>query len=275
MKDESKHHSTMRERILKVFFLAFFFFILQPSSFILSQSFILTAHAQGSVREPLPEAAPLVKHMTVMPYLTGSLNIMSGLAFPGKATGPGFGGGLTFDMTEEGQSAGLMFDFAFQDMYAVSKNGSCINPGLGSVNPGDTSQTIDLYLETADAYHYFYYLLFEPFLKLQSAKDHRGYFMIGASIGMPVLMETYFVSEHYHMQAQWNNSPYGHRLRLDARVGVGVKLGKIKGHDFMLEARGGYPITPVITDYVNQCSATGDIGDWKIFTLQINLGIRL
>lgn len=232
---------------------------------------IQTSRAQ-SVREVQPEVASIVKHMTVMPYVTGSLNIMSGKAFPGKATGPGFGAGLTFDMTEDGQSAGLMFDFAFQDMYAVAKDGSCINPYLAGAAPGDT---LDLFLETADAYHYFSYLLFEPFLKLQSAKDKRGYFIIGASIGMPVVMESYFVSEHYRQQAQWNNSPYGHRLRIDGRVGIGLKLGKIAKHDFVLEARGGYPITPVITDYVNQCSATGDIGDWRILTLQVNLGVRL
>jgi hypothetical protein len=241
------------------------------SVIVIFEFFLPVCHAQ-SVRAPEPEVTPLVKHMTVMPYLTGSMNIMSGKAFPGKATGLGMGGGLLFDMTEEGQKSGFMFDFAFQDMYAVAKEGSCINPGLAGATGNDT---IDLFLETADAYHYFYYLLFEPYLKLQNDKNHRGYFMIGASIGMPVLMETYFVSEHFRQQAQWNNSPNGHRLRVDARVGIGVKLGKIANRDFVVEVRGGYPITPVITDYSNQCSATGETGDWRIVTLQVNFGLRL
>ncbi|MDP4198772.1 MAG: hypothetical protein Q8922_02260 [Bacteroidota bacterium] len=236
---------------------------------------ILSAQPEGSVRKPLPEVSTLVDTMIVMPYVTGSLNLMSGKAFPANATGPGFGLGMSFDLTKEGQPAGFLFDFAFQDMYAVGQNGSCVNPALATLISGVLPDTIqgDL-LESATAYHYFTYLLFEPFLKLQGKSDRRGYFLLGASIGMPLLMETYSKSDHYELQTLWNNSPFAHRLRVDLRLGVGVKLGKIGKHDLVLEARAGYPLTPVITNYINQCSG-GDVGDWRIITLQANVGLRL
>lgn len=237
---------------------------------LLLTSFGNSASAQ-SVANPTVAQTGLVKNLTVMPYLTGSLNIMSGKAFPATATGPGIGGGLTFDWTAPGQSAGLMFDFAFQDMYASAHDGSCINPSLtGGTSPGDT---IELLLESANAYHYFMYLLFEPFLKLQSAKDSRGYFIIGASIGMPVVMETYSQNDQHSVAALWNNDPYAHRLRVDLRIGLGTKIGHIGKHDLILEARGGYPVTNVLTDYANACSG-GDVGNWRIITFQANLGLR-
>jgi len=221
-------------------------------------------YAQSTTHARVASVPALFDTIVVMPYLTGSLNLMSGKAFPANATGPGIGGGLSFDLTKEGQTAGFVFDFAFQDMYAFAQNGNCVHPVSGQ----------DSLLESADAYHYFQYLLFEPFLKLQGKTDRRGYFLIGASIGMPVLMETYSVGSTTTEQALWNNSPYAHRLRVDIRAGLGVKLGKIGNHDLVLEARGGYPITPVITNYYNQCSG-GDVGDWRIITFQANIGMRL
>lgn len=230
---------------------------------------VASAQSNPSIIKPTPQVHTLVDTMMVMPYVTGSLNLMSGKAFPANATGPGFGAGMSFDLTKEGQPAGLLFDFAFQDMYAVGPNGSCVNPALSG-----STDTVNFLLQSANAYHYFMYLLFEPFLKLQGKTDRRGYFLIGASIGIPLLMETYSQGETFSEQTLWNNSPYAHRLRVDIRAGVGVKLGKIGTHDLVLEARGGYPLTPVITNYVNQCSG-GDVGNWNIITFQANLGVRL
>src|ERR1035437_3472514 len=178
--------------------------------FVLCAS-VASAQSNPSVAHTSPTVHTLVDTMMVMPYVTGSLNLMSGKAFPANATGPGFGAGMSFDLTKEGQGAGFLFDFAFQDMYAVGQNGSCIKPALATLVNGKAPDTLqgDL-IESANAYHYFMYLLFEPFLKLQGKTDRRGYFLIGASIGMPLLMETYSKSDHYELQTLWNNSPYAH-----------------------------------------------------------------
>jgi hypothetical protein len=204
----------------------------------------------------------LVDTMTVMPYLTGSLNLFSGKAFLDNATGAGFGAGLTFDMTKEGQKTGFMFDFAFQDMAGFAANGNYVRIPSDSI------------LVSADAYHYWYYLLFEPFLKLQTGGKQKGYFIIGASVGFAVLSETVSIGQGQTEYIVWDQTPYGNRFRLDLRAGVGVELAKIHGHELILEARAGYPLTNAITNYANIYGGNGP-GNWRIITLQANLGLRL
>ncbi len=204
----------------------------------------------------------LVDTMTVMPYLTGSMNLFSGKAFLENATGAGFGAGLSFDMTKEGQKAGFLFDFAFQDMSGFAANGNYVR------NPADSV------LEPADAYHYWYYLVFEPFLKLQTSGKQKGYFIIGASVGFAVLSETVSIGQKLTEYTAWDQTPYGNRFRFDLRAGVGVELAKIHGHELILEARAGYPLTNVITNYANIYGGNGP-GNWMIITIQGNLGLRL
>jgi hypothetical protein len=218
------------------------------------------AIAQPGVGVPQRKNSTLVDSMTVMPYLTGSLNLFSGPAFLANASGPGFGGGITFDLTKEGQKMGFMFDFAFQDMYGVAQNGNSLSSlatGVSGVSP------------SANAYQYWDYVLFEPFLKLQTSSKRTGYFMIGASFGMSVLSETVSIAPGYPTEYQnWAGTPYGNRFRLDLRAGVGVQLAKIGTHALMLEARAGYPIT-------EELSNGSGSGDWRIITIQGNLGLRL
>ena len=162
--------------------------------------------------------------------LTGSFNIFSGQAFLANASGLGIGGGITFDLTKQGQKMGFMFDFAFQDMYGEAQNGSylsSLSPGVSGVSP------------SANAYQYWDYVLFEPFLKFQTNSKRTGYFMIGASFGLSVLSETVNIAPGYSTEYQnWAGTPYGNRFRLDLRAGVGVELAKIGNHSLMLEAQG-------------------------------------
>jgi hypothetical protein len=224
------------------------------------------AFAQPGTGVP-PRRVPTVgDSLTVMPYLTGSLNLFSGKAFLANATGPGFGGGVTFDFTKEGQKAGFMCDIAFQDMYGAAQNGDCIGSlvtGSGGVSP------------SADAYQYWQYLLLEPFLKLQTSSKRTGYFMIGASFGMAVQSETVSIAPGYpYKYTSWDGTTFGNRFRLDIRAGVGVELAKIGTHALILEARAGYPLTNEISNYPNECTG-GELGNWKIITIQGNLGLRL
>ncbi len=233
--------------------------------FLLAAAFCRPATAQqsgGGILSPVPKVPTLVDTMTMMPYLTASLNLFSGKAFLANATGMGIGGGLLFDLTKDGQRTGFLFDFAFQDMYGVAQNGSCVNIS------GDTI------LESANAYHYWQYLLFEPFLKLQTPGKQKGYFMIGASFGFAVLSETVSIGQDLTQYARWDQSKYGSRFRLDLRAGVGEQLANIDGHALILEVRAGYPVTNEISNYANVCTG-GDIGNWKIVTLQANVGLKL
>lgn len=215
---------------------------------------------------PTRKVHPLFDTVTVMPYITGSLNLFSGGAFLANATGPGIGGGILFDLTNVGQKTGFMFDFAFQDMYGVGINGSYLSPLV----TGDTGVT-----PSANAYHYWQYLLFEPFVKFQTKGKRLGYFMVGASLGFAILEETVSIAPGYPYEYQnWDATPFGHRFRADLRVGVGVELAKIGSHSLILEARAGYPITKEITNY-NFIGGTGTSGDWRIITIQGNLGLRL
>jgi hypothetical protein len=218
------------------------------------------AFAQPGTGVEPHKTSTLVDTMTVMPYLTASMNLFSGQAFLANASGVGAGGGISFDLTKIGQKAGFMFDFAFQDMYGVAQNGGYISSlvtGTGGVSP------------SANAYQYWDYLLFEPFLKIQTNSKRMGYFMIGASFGMSVMSETVNIAPGYPAEYQnWASTPFGNRFRLDLRAGVGVELAKIGNHSLMLEARAGYPLTNELTD-------GNGTGDWRIITIQGNLGLRL
>ena len=100
----------------------------------------------------VPAQVPsLVKELHIMPYLTVSYNSFSGKAFPVGAHGVGYGAGLVFDLTTQEQRTGFYFDFAFQDMRGLAKNGSCVHAN-------------DTVLTPADANHYWQYILFEPFI---------------------------------------------------------------------------------------------------------------
>jgi hypothetical protein len=223
---------------------------------------VALAQKAGGILSPTVRVPTLVDTMTMMPYVTASLNLFSGKAFLANATGPGVGGGLMFDLTKDGQKTGFMFDFAFQDMYGAAQNGNCVNIS------GDTI------LEPANAYHYWQYLLFEPFLKLQTSAKQKGYFMIGASVGFAVLAETVSIGQDLTQFARWDQSRFGNRFRLDLRAGVGVQLGKIAKHALILELRGGYPVMNAISNYANACTG-GEIGNWRIITFQANLGLKL
>ncbi len=209
-----------------------------------------------------PDRVPtLADSVTVMPFITASMNLFSGKAFLANATGPGFGAGLTFDLTKQGQKTGFMFDFAFQDMYGFAANGNFVR------NPADSI------LVSADAYHYWYYLVFEPFLKLQTSGKQKGYFIIGASMGFAVLSETVSIGQGLTQFTYWDQTPFGNRFRFDLRAGLGVELGKIAGHELVLEARAGYPLTNEISNFSNIYGGNGP-GNWKIITIQGNLGLR-
>jgi hypothetical protein len=222
-----------------------------------------TAFAQKVGGVVSPTVPTLVNKVTIMPYVTASLNLLSGKAFSANATGVGFGGGLTFDLTEDGQKAGLLFDFAFQDMRGLARNGSCVQPAAN-----------DSLLEPADAYHYWEYVMFEPFLKIQANSKRNGYFLLGASFGFAILSETVSRGTHSTEYILWSGSPYSNLFRLDLRAGLGVELASIGTHKLVLEMRAGYPLTNVISDYNNRCG-DGEPGNWRIITFQANLGVRI
>jgi hypothetical protein len=259
------------QRVSGLTIAAFLSFLMVMPILAFSQGGVSTPSVPVTTAPPTPPPAPpppatpvLFNQMTIMPYITGSLNLFSGLAFPEPASGAGIGGGLSFDMTREGQKSGFMFDFAFQDMSGFAANGMCIQ---------SITDAKDTVFPAADAYHYWYYLLFEPYLKLQGGARN-GYFIIGASIGMAVLGETVAKGETITQFLDWDNSPYGNRFRFDLRAGLGVELAKIGKHVLVLEARAGYPLTNVISAFPNACTG-GVLGNWRIITMQANLGLRI
>lgn len=207
-----------------------------------------------------PQVPTLVKELHIMPYITASYNTFSGKAFPIAAHGVGFGAGLAFDLTSAEQRLGVYFDFAFQDMRGYAKNGSCVHANDTVLNP-------------ADAYHYWQYVLFEPFLKIQRG-DGRGYFLVGASFGFANRSQTDSKGETRTESSSWEGSESGNQFRLDVRAGLGVKLAEFSGHALIFEGRVGYPITAAISDYKNACGG-GELGSWRIVTLQGNLGLRI
>lgn len=213
----------------------------------------------------------VVKKLTVMPYVTISYNLQSGQAFPKSAQGVGYGFGIAFDFTEDKQPLGAYFDFAYQDMRASAKDGGCGQ--LTESNPIFASVPVT---------NYFSYALFEGFLKLQSEKTN-GYFLIGASVGLVTTSltarDSVIPSQQY---SDWNSAvdpntgkTIGNKFRVDIRAGIGVKLGYISGHQLVIEARIGYPVTNVIDNYSDFCNGSGASGPWRIVTLQVNAGLRL
>jgi hypothetical protein len=204
----------------------------------------------------------LVDSVHFMPYLTMSANFHSGEAFPKSATGIGYGFGLAFDLTKDGQKLGAYFDFAYQDMRASAIEGGCMN-----------QLVTDTLLSTVKASHYFQYVSLETFLKIQGEKSN-GYLLIGASFGFAVLEETFYQGLYRTSVADWKGTDFGNPFRLDLRLGLGIVLAKFGTHKLILEARAGYPVTAAISNYVNVCTGGGVAGNWRIITLQGNLGYR-
>ncbi|MEO6940132.1 MAG: hypothetical protein ABI444_08360 [Candidatus Kapaibacterium sp.] len=219
--------------------------------------------AQTKSDVPPAPVPTLVKNVYFMPYVTGSGNFHSGEAFPKSASGLGYGFGLAFDLTEDGQKTGFYFDFAFQDMRAAANDGSCM-----------TQRTTDSLLSSVRAEHYFRYAMVETFVKLQGAKSN-GYFLLGASFGYATTALTFSRGLYRDEPVDWKGVDNFNPFRLDIRAGLGVILANIGKHKLILEARVGYPITNAITGYRNICTGNGIDGNWKIITLQANLGLRL
>jgi len=208
------------------------------------------------------KVSTLVDSVYFMPYITGSANFHSGEAFPKGATGLGYGFGLAFDLTKDGQRLGAYFDFAFQDMRAAAEEGGCMN-----------QTSTDSLLSTVRAEHYYQYLQFETFLKLQGEHSN-GYLLAGLSFGYAVLAETFYRGLYRTTVVDWKGTDYFNPLRVDIRIGLGVVLAHLGTHKLILEARAGYPITNAISNYNNICTGTGIAGGWRIVTLQANLGYR-
>ena len=230
--------------------------------------------ADTTHKRVLREDIGVVKKVTVMPYATISYNLQSGEAFPKSAGGIGYGFGISFDLTQDKQPLGFYFDFAYQDMRAHAQDG-----GIGRIaGHGDTAFSLPVT-------HYFAYVLLEAFLKLQSEKSN-GYFLIGLSAGLATSSLTDReggVSDGgpYSEFSDWNSTYVGSRLvgnklRLDLRAGLGIKLGYISGHQLVLEARFGYPLTTAVSDWNDVSnSSVGSGGSWRVVTLQGNIGLRL
>jgi hypothetical protein len=232
---------------------------------VLLMLFTSVTSAQQGKGNVQPPAETLFDNVYMMPFVTVSYNIQSGKAFPLSAHGIGYGIGCAFDLTVDGQKAGWYFDFAWQDMRAFAKQGSCF------------SLLDDTVISTVDAEHYFQYVMVETFLKLQGAKAN-GYFLIGGSFGLATYSATRSIGstpagqpiENY---AFWEGTDFGKSFRFDIRGGLGVILAEISGHKLIFEGRFGYPLTLAIANYHNVC-ASGSKGDWRIVTLQGNLGLR-
>lgn len=214
-----------------------------------------------TARRRLPPVEGLVKNVFFMPYITGSMNLHSGRAFSKSATGIGYGFGVAFDLTEDGQKTGFYFDMAFQDMRAGVDNGTCMN------------DLYDTLLTNARAEHYYQYVLLETFLKLQGAKSN-GYFLLGTSLGYNVTATTLSDGVRRDQYSNWRNLKEHNLFRLDLRAGLGLILANLGTEKLILEARVGYPVTAAISDLRTFCDDTGQAGDWRIVSLQANLGVR-
>ncbi len=206
----------------------------------------------------------LVKSIAVMPYVTLSYNLQSGQAFSKGAQGVGYGFGLAFDLAPDKQPLGLYVDFAYQDMRASANDGACklIHPDVDTISV------------SVPVTHYFSYALMEVFLKLQSAKTN-GYFLIGGSMGISTTSLTVKEGPGVNEFTDWGSSSFYNQFRFDLRAGLGFKLAEISGHAMIFEARFGYPLTTIITDYRDVCNGSGAHGSWRAVTLQGNLGLRL
>ena len=231
--------------------------------FVCLSSCIMAQTTDSSSHKRVREDVGIVKHLTVMPYATISFNIQSGQAFPKNAQGIGYGFGIAFDLTEEKQPIGAYFDFAYQDMRASANDGAC-----KLINPADTITA------TVPVTHYFSYALFEGFVKLQTKKSN-GYFLIGASMGIATTSLTVKEGPGLPFYSDWHGSDFYNAFRFDIRAGLGIKLGYISGHQAVFEARFGYPVTSIITDYHDICNGSTAHGSWRAVTLQGNIGLRL
>jgi len=221
----------------------------------------------STVHKRVPrEDVGIVKSLTVMPYATISYNIQSGQAFPKNAQGIGYGFGIAFDLTEEKQPVGAYFDFAYQDMRASANDGAC-----KIINPDDHNDTIAVSVPVT---HYFSYALFEGFVKLQTKKSN-GYFLIGGSLGIATTSLTVKEGPGLPFYSDWHGSDFYNAFRFDIRAGLGIKLGYISGHQVVFEARFGYPVTSIITDYHDICNGSSAHGSWRAVTMQGNIGLRL
>lgn len=199
--------------------------------------------------------------MFFMPYLTVSYNRMTGAAFSQAASGIGYGGGIAFDLTKDGQKSGFYFDIAFQDMRAAADQGVCMNDEFTEL------------LTSERAEHYYQYVMLEPFLKLQGERAN-GYFLIGGSIGYAVkslLIKNGDTRDEY---SNWGSQEFHNAFRFDIRAGLGLILANIGAQKLILEARVGYPLTTAISDFRSFCDDTGLAGNWRIITLQANVGLR-
>ncbi len=240
--------------------------VLLFSGFVVSSLIVLKgdvlAQATEAGKTVRPAQTTLVDSVHFMPYLTLSANFHSGEAFTKAASGIGYGFGVAFDLTKDGQKLGAYFDFAFQDMRAAANEGGCMNQ-----LPTDTI------LSTVRAEHYYQYVSFETFLKVQGEKSN-GYLLLGASFGFAVLEETFYKGLYRTTVADWKGTDFANPFRLDLRIGLGIVLAHFGTHRLILEARAGYPVTNAISNYVNVCTGAGVAGNWKIITLQANLGYR-
>jgi hypothetical protein len=116
-------------------------------------------------------------------------------------------------------------------------------------------------------------VLLEPFLKLQGERAN-GYFLVGASLGYAVkalLVKNGDVRDEY---SNWSTQEFHNPFRLDLRAGLGLILANIGTQKLIFEARIGYPITSALSDFRSFCDDTGLAGNWKIITIQGNLGLR-
>lgn len=249
--------------------------ILPLGCFLMMSVIVLAelAHAQGPATPTEDTLTPLqrrrqdialVKKINVMPYATVSYNLQSGQAFPKSANGVGYGLGLAFDFAPDRQALGLYVDFAYQDMRATSSDGACklIHPAT------------DTLAVTVPVTHYFSYALMEVFAKLQSPKTN-GYFLLGLSVGMSTTSLTDKQGPGVDEFTDWSSTTNYNKFRLDVRAGLGFKVAKFGTHDLVFEARFGYPLTTIITDYHDICNGSDAHGSWRAVTLQGNVGLIL
>lgn len=219
-------------------------------------------YAQGEKVERMPPVKGLVENVFFMPYITGNYNLHSGKAFEKSAAGIGYGFGIAFDLTKDGQKSGFYFDIAFQDMRAAAEEGVCMNDEFEEI------------LTSERAEHYYQYVLFEPFLKLQGERAN-GYFLLGGSFGYAVEASLFKVGEKRTEFSNWGNQEFHNPFRLDLRAGLGLILANIGSQKLILEARVGYPITAALSDLRTFCDEEGLAGNWRVISIQANIGLRM
>jgi hypothetical protein len=226
-----------------------------------AQSSDTTVWKGGTKVERIRPPQGIVENVFFMPYVTGSMNLHSGQAFPKTANGTGYGFGVAFDLTKDGQKSGFYFDFAFQNMRAVAEDGICAN------------DEIDTLLTSVRAEHHFQYVVFEPFLKLQGERAN-GYFLVGGSFGYAVQALTFKDGDVVDGTSNWQRQSFHNPFRFDLRAGLGLILANFGQQKLILEGRVGYPLTNAISDLVGICNDTGEPGDWRIISIQANVGVR-